>query len=133
MADPHRRLTLRGTFHALIAILSWGLFVYWWNSVLPQVDSTEPSIALLFIGVTVLVTVLVTALWVRYNIGIFRRKGPRRRLTRVTEKTGTDYLGRTIERPLGPESLKTARLVVVSVEGESKKYEVPQVAHMAQG
>src|SRR5512134_1549347 len=127
MSDPRRGVTVRGTFHALIAMICWGLFVYWWNGVLPQVDSNEPVIALLFIGATVLATVLITALWVRYNLGIFLRKGPRRRLTRVIENYGTDSLGRRIERPPGPESLKTARLVVVSVDGESKKYEVAEV------
>jgi hypothetical protein len=125
-------MTLKGTFHALVAIFGWGLFVYWWNQVLPDLDSKDPVIALLFIGATILATVLVTVLWVRYNIGIFRRKGPRKSLTRVIENHDTDFLGRRIERPPGPESLKTARLVVVSVEGDAKKYEVAQVAQMAQ-
>jgi hypothetical protein len=115
-------VTLKGTFHALIAIFGWALFVHWWNRVLPQIDSRDAFIALAFIGVTVLITVLVTLLWVRYNIGIFRRKGPRKTLTHVVENRVTDFLGRKIEQP-GPGSLKTARLVVVSVEGEVKKYE----------
>jgi hypothetical protein len=125
-------MTLKGTFHVLVAIFGWGLFVYWWNQVLPDLDSRDPVIALLFIGATILATVLVTVLWVRYNIGIFRRKGPRKSLTRVIENHDTDFLGRRIERPPGPESLKTARLVVVSVEGDAKKYEVAQVAQVAQ-
>lgn len=124
-------MTLMGTFHTLIAIFCWGLFVYWWNTVLPQVGSSEPVIALLFIIATALATVLVTVLWIRYNIGIFRRKGPRTRLTHVAENKGTDFLGRRIEWPPGQEFLKTARLVVVSVEGESKKYDVAQVTHAA--
>lgn len=123
-------MTIKGIFHALIVIFGWGLFVYWWNQVLPQVDSRDPVIALVFIGATVLATVLSTLLWVRYNIGIFRRKGPRKSLTHVAENHDTDRLGRRIERPSGPGSLKTARLVVVSVEGDAKKYEV---AHVAQG
>ncbi len=130
MSGSIHRLPLKGTFHALIAIFCWGLFVYWWNSVLPQVDSSEPVIALLFIGATVMATVLVTVLWVRYNIGIFRRKGPRKSLIRVTENHDTDFLGRRIERPPGPDSLKTARLVVVSVEGDAKKYQVAQMAQV---
>jgi hypothetical protein len=123
-------MTIKGTFHALIVIFGWGLFVYWWNQVLPQVDSRDPVIALVFIGATVLATVLGTLLWVRYNIGIFRRKGPRKSLTHVTEDHDTDCLGRRIERPPGPGSLQTARLVVVSVEGEAKKYEVAHVAQV---
>jgi hypothetical protein len=63
-----------------------------------------------------------TLVWVRYNIGIFRRKGPRKNLTDVAENHCTDVLGRRIE-PLGPGSVKTARLVIVSLEGEVKRYE----------
>src|SRR3989304_919893 len=115
-------MTVKGSFQSLIAIFGWALFVHWWNRVLPQIDSRDASIALAFIGVTVLITVLVTLLWVRYNIGIFRRKGPRKNLPLVTENRDTDFLGRKIEQPV-QGSLKTARLVVVSVEGEVKKYE----------
>jgi hypothetical protein len=96
--------------------------VFWWNRVLPQIDSKDAVIALVFISGTALITVITTIVWVRYNIGIFRRKGPRRNLTHVSENHGTDFLGRRIEPP-GPGSLKTARLITVSLEGEVKKYE----------
>ncbi len=115
-------MTLKGTIHALIAIFGWALFVHWWNRVLPQIDSRDAIIALIFIGFTFFITVMITLLWVRYNIGIFRRKGPRKNLPLVTENRDTDFLGRRIEQP-GPGTLKTARLVVISVEGEVKKYE----------
>lgn len=96
--------------------------MYWWNRVLPQIDSRDGFIALVFISGTVFITVIATLVWVRYNIGIFRRKGPRTNLTRVAENRGKDVLGRRIEPP-GAGSHKTARLVIVSLEGEVKKYE----------
>lgn len=122
MSDSTHRVTLKGAFHGLIAISGWTLFVFWWNRVLPQIDSKDAVIALVFISGTVLITVISTIVWVRYNIGIFRRKGPRRNLTHVSENHGTDFLGRRIEPP-GSGSLKTARLVIVSLEGDVKKYE----------
>ncbi len=115
-------MTLKGTFHALIAIFGWGLFVHWWNRVLPQIDPEDGVIALVFISGTVLITVITTFMWVRYNIGIFRRKGPRKTLTHASENHGKDFLGRKIESP-GAGSLKTARFLIVSVEGDVKKYE----------
>jgi hypothetical protein len=99
------------------------LFVYWWNLVLPQTDSRDGFVALVFISGTVCISVITTLVWIRYNIGIFRRKGPRKNLTEVAENHCTDVLGRKIE-PLGSGSFKTARHVIVSLEGESKKYEV---------
>ncbi len=120
-----RKRTIKGAFHVLIAIFSWTLFVYCWFRVLPQIRSRDAVIALAFIGVSILATVIPTLLWVRYNIGIFRRKGPRRNPTLVTEERDTDVLGRRIGQT-GPGSLKAARLVVVSVEGERKNYETAE-------
>ncbi len=116
-------MTIKGTFHGLIAISGWALFVYWWIRVLPQIDEKNALNAFTFIGATVLATVLLTLLWVRYNIGIFRRKGPRKNSALVKENRDKDFLGRRIEGA-GQGPLKTARLVDISVEGEVKKYEV---------
>ena len=127
MSGPERRVTFKGTFHALIVVAGWALFAYWWGRVIPQVDARDVTFALLFGGLTALATALVTLLWVRYNLGIFRRKGPRKRLVPIAEDCGKDALGRRIAGP-GPECLRTARLVVVSVDGETKTYEAAQVA-----
>lgn len=125
MSDKRKRVTIRGTFHALIVVSGWALFVYWWDRVIPEVDSGDATVAVLFSGATALATVLITLLWVRYNIGIFRRKGPRTHLVPVTENHGTDVLGRKILLP-GPEALKAASHVVISADGETKKYETTQ-------
>lgn len=125
MSRPRKQVTIKAIFHALIALAGWALFIYWWNRVIPQIDSRDAAVALVFIGATVLATVLVTLLWIRYNIGIFRRKGPRTRLVRAAENRETDFLGRTIVRS-GP--LKTASLVVVSVDGKAKKFEARERA-----
>ena len=123
MPNHPRHVTVKTTFHALIAISGWALFVFWWIRVFPQIHSGDGFIALVFISGTVCISVITTLLWIRYNIGIFRRKGPRKNLTDVTENQGSDVLGRRIEH-FGSESVKAARLVIVSLEGESKKYEV---------
>jgi len=118
-------VTIRGTFHALIVFSSWVLFFYWWYRVLPQITGRDAAIALLLIGLTVLCTAIATFAWVRYNIGIFRRKGPRRNPTPVSESYHADSLGRKIE-PVDLKPLRSARSIVISVEGEVKKYEVPK-------
>jgi hypothetical protein len=123
MPNHPRHVTVKTTFHALVAISGWALFVFWWIRVFPQIHLGDGFIALVFIRGTVCISMITTLLWIRYNIGIFRRKGPRKNLTEVAENHCTDVLGRRIE-PLGSGSFKTARHVIVSLEGESKKYEV---------
>lgn len=122
-----RRLTVRGAFHGLIALLGWVLFVYWWHLVIPQVTGGEALAALIFIGSTFLATVVVTLSWVSYNIGIFRRKGPRKALPDVSEYRDADVLGRTIDRPVDG-SLFEARVIVIAVDGDRKRIEPGGIA-----
>lgn len=122
-----RRLTVRSTFHGLIALLGWILFVYWWHLVIPQVTGSEAFAALVFIGAAFLATVVVTLLWVSYNIGIFRRKGPRMALPDVSENRDADVLGRMIDRPVD-DSLLEARVIVIAVEGDRKRIQPGGIA-----
>jgi hypothetical protein len=118
------RVTIRGISHAFLVILTWILFVYWWNQVIPQITVEDASMAFLVIFLTFLICTILTLLWVRYNVGIFRRKGPRKNLPSVSEERDADYLGRRLDHP-GYDCLKSARLVVVSREDDRKNFKVP--------
>lgn len=115
-------MTIRGMFHAAVAAFCWGLFVYWWRSVLPGIPRHDAVAALVLVGLTVLATTLLTLAWVRHNLGIFRRKGPRKTLPAVSEALEFDSLGRRIEHP-GVESLRRARLVVITPGRDVKRLE----------
>ena len=117
-------MTIRGIFHAFLVILTWILFVYWWNKVIPQITVEDASMAFLVIFLTFLICSVLTLLWVRYNVGIFRRKGPRKNLPPVSEERDADSLGRRLDHP-GYDFLKGAPLVVVSREDDRKNFKVP--------
>ena len=110
LSEGSPRLTIKGIFHAFLVVLTWILFAYWWNQVIPQITVEDASMAFLVIFLTVLATSVLTLLWVRHNIGIFRRKGPRKNLPAVSEHRDNDYLGRSLEHP-GYDSLKIAPVV----------------------
>ena len=118
------RLTFKGTLHALIAVLTWILFIAWWNQVIPQTSTGDASVAFFVIFLTILICSVLTLLWVRYNVGIFRRKGPRKTLPSVSEECEADHLGRRLDHP-GYEYLKSSPLVVVSREEDRKNFKVP--------
>ncbi len=110
-------------FHSLLAVLTWILFFAWWNQVIPQITVDDAAAAFLVIFLTVLIIMVLTLLWVRYNIGIFRRKGPRRQIPSISEERETDFLGRKLDHP-GFDRLKRGRIVRVFREGDSKKFEI---------
>ena len=118
------RMTIKGILHALLAALTWVLFITWWNEVIPQVTVEDASMAFFVIFLTFLLCSVLTLLWVRYNVGIFRRKGPRKNLPSVSEECEADYLGRKLDHP-GCDFLKGAPLVLVSREEDRKKFKVP--------
>lgn len=118
------RVTIKGIFQGLLTILTWILFVVWWKQVIPQVTVEDASMAFLVIFLTLLICSVLTLLWVRYNVGIYFRKGPRKNLPFVSEERETDFLGRRLDHP-GFDCLKTSQLVVVSREEDRKNFNVP--------
>lgn len=118
------KATIKGIFHTFLAVMTWLLFVYWWNRVIPQISIDDASVAFLVIFLTFLITAVLTLLWVRHNLGIFRRKGARKGLPAVSEEIRSDSLGRTLDIP-GYDSLKGAPVVVISREGDRKRFDMP--------
>jgi len=121
-AGGRTSFSVRQALHVLIAAATWLLFFYWWGIVLPQVRRDEAVSAALLIALSSIATALLTAAWVRYNLGIYRRKGPRLQLTPATPPRDADPLGRKIVRP-DEGTLRASRVVVVAVDGDMKTIE----------
>jgi len=111
---------MRGVLHALIVLCTWVLFFYWWSCVLPITVLSDAGWAILAILAVALCTVVLTLGWVRYNLGIYRRKGPRLRNVDVPELFEVDGLGRGLVHA-GWEAQRASRLITVSVDGENRK------------
>lgn len=124
LADKVPKMTVRGTIHAAVTLFFWCLFVYWWLRVIPQTSVRDAVGAFVLIFLTILATTVLTLFWVRHNIGIFRRKGPRKGLPPVIEERSADPLGRKLDHP-GSDFLKSSRVVIVSCEGDRKQYSIP--------
>ncbi|MHB2024113.1 MAG: hypothetical protein ACYCO3_12390, partial [Mycobacteriales bacterium] len=84
-----------------------------------------PSPSVLLLGpATLVLTWLVTQAWVRHNLAIYRRKGPRRGRSRGVESWTHDRLG----RPLGgrwPADVRGREVVVdviTTAAGVIKEY-----------
>jgi hypothetical protein len=117
--------SFRDALHVLVVLVGWALFFYWWWIVLPSTSLDEAAWALLVILGISLATALGTAGWVRYNLGIYRRKGPRRTVPDVVEDADADVLGRKLSHP-GVERLRASRLVTVSLTGGNGKSLTPE-------
>lgn len=116
-ASPARRL-----WHLLVAFAGWVVFVYWWILVLGRVSRDEVRFTWIFIAITAVVVVGLTALWVVHNLLIFKRKGARTHVRVVKEDYSRDRLGRHVSFTGTSEALKADPIVLIRLEHQGKTY-----------
>src|SRR5205085_6706648 len=115
---------VRRTFHALISLAGWALFVYWWWIVFHRVSGSEIRFTLVFIALSLVGVVLATLGWAWHNLRIFERKGPRRQIREATSPFNRDGVGRAVTySAIGPDR-RMAPVVYVRLAGEGKRYDV---------
>jgi hypothetical protein len=66
----------------------------------------------------------VTIWWIRHNVAIYRRKGPRRGRAENPPRTDEDRLGRDVAWAMdgGPPAAQAERHLVVEIAGDVKTY-----------
>lgn len=104
------------------AAAGWVLFVgLWWRTL-----TYTPLVALarigLFVAVAVGVTVAANTLWIRHNLRIHRRKGPRRSVPVVEMRVERDFSGRVLDADW--EAVRDSNYVLVAPTGDRKMFRV---------
>ena len=76
------------------------------------------------LAVIVGIVLAVTTWWIRHNVGIYRRKGPRKGRASMPPRVDEDRLGRKLRwaMPGGPRTAWAQRHLVVELDGETKIY-----------
>lgn len=118
-AHGERLTAARRLVHALVVLAGWVLFVWGWE----RVASGQPAVGellWLIVGALVLVPAL-TLSWVLHNVGIYRRKGPRRSSALVALDYTHDFNGRRIDADW--TALAGARRVLIRNDGGHKRFE----------
>jgi hypothetical protein len=104
--------------HVLAVALGWVLFFWSWWLVLGQPRDTQ-GLRNLILGAAIVAPTLTVA-WVLHNLGIHRRKGPRRASAVVPLVYASDFNGRRIQADWG--ALQQARSVVIECVPGEKRY-----------
>ena len=118
---PSREIT-----HAFAAILAWIAFILLWVLLYEQGKLTPHAIGVSLgtVAAIVVAVAVVTLAWVSHNVGIHRRKGPRKGRTLLAPRMDVDRLDRPVEWdfPDGHSGARKASLVVVDLDGDVKRY-----------
>jgi hypothetical protein len=117
---------MREAVHKAIGAFFWILIVVLWVILWREGETSLAAFADTGVRLAVLAgTVLaVTTWWIRHNMGIYRRKGPRNGRPPNVPRIDEDRLGRPIEWAMtgGHVAARDARHLVIEVENETKTY-----------
>lgn len=110
---------LRQIVHVLVLVAGWALFAGSWWRVLTTQTWSYPALVWLLVGALVAFPLLTLA-WMRHNIEIYQRKGPRLRVRTADERYERDWEGSAItaEWP----RLRAAREIKIELEAGQKRY-----------
>lgn len=109
----------RRLIHVAVLSTGWTLFVVSWWRVLTTQNVSYPILGWLIVGALALIP-LVTLLWIRHNIDIFQRKGPRLRVRGADERYERDWEGRTINAAW--RDVRGAQEIEIALDAERKNY-----------
>lgn len=114
------RSPLHAVVHLVLVVLGWAGFVWLWSLVLGR-PWESADLRGLIVG-TLVVAPTLTVAWIVHNVGIYRRRGPRRSVPAVTWRYERDYNGREVVADF--VALRDARAVVIDVDGGRKRFRV---------
>ena len=120
------RIVMRQKTHIALGIVSWLLFGALWVKLFVE-DKAGPSAfraTAVQLAVVVGVVLALTIWWIRHNIRIHRRKGPRTGRPSHPPRTDVDRLGRHLrwDLPGGPLAARERTHLVVDLDGDVKSY-----------
>ncbi len=117
---------MRHTFHQLVGVTFWLVLVGMWVLLVRSDRASAASIADSFQYVAAIggAVLGITLYWVRHNVGIHRRKGPRTASPITAPRTDADRLERPLRwaLPGGHLGAVAERHLVVDIEGGVKVY-----------
>jgi hypothetical protein len=120
---------MRQRLHDLVGIFFWFLLIAMWvmlvrdgQAAFPTVVDTAGKVTAAGAGVLV-----ITLWWVRHNVGIHRRKGPRGTRPEMAPRTDEDRLGRPLRwsLPAGAAGAASEPHLVIDLDHGVKAYRRP--------
>jgi ammonia channel protein AmtB len=107
----------RRLLHALVGVAFWLVFALLWVDLVRDGAATTASLSrtLLLVVLIAALVLAVTGVWVRHNVRIHQRRGPRPGSPLLPPRTDVDRLWRTVvwDLPGGHlRAVETAHLVV---------------------
>jgi hypothetical protein len=117
---------MRQALHIAIGLAFWLVLIGLWVLLATEGRASGDAFANTGLELAALIgaVLALTTWWIRHNVGIYRKKGPRRGRPDLPPNIDEDRLGHPLrwEMPGGPETATAAAHVVVELEAGVKTY-----------
>jgi hypothetical protein len=117
---------MRQVAHILVGIAFWVVLAALWALLVAEDKATAAAFRDTIFQVAVIVGIVlaVTTWWIRHNIAIYRRKGPRQGRATIAPRVDEDRLGRPVRwsMPGGVRTARAQRHLVIDLDGDQKTY-----------
>jgi hypothetical protein len=117
---------MRQVVHAIVGIAFWLLLAALWVVLALGHKATGAAFRGAGFQVAVLIGAVfaITMWWIRHNVGIYRRKGPRQERASQPPRTDEDRLGRRLRwaMPGGAPTARAEHHLVIELDGDVKTY-----------
>jgi hypothetical protein len=127
--SPITRGQMRQLAHKLVGVLFWLLMVLMWVIVVRQHKAGFENVthSVQYLSVVTGAVLSVTLFWIRHNVKIYKRKGPRGDRPAEAPRVDQDRLARPITWAVrgGHYQAQRARHLIVDVEDGRKLYRRP--------
>src|SRR4051794_31699109 len=117
---------MRQVLHIAVGLAFWLALIALWVLLARQGRASGAAFRDTGVQLAALIgaVLAITTWWIRHNVGIYRKKGPRQGRPELTPRPDEDRLGHPVRwaLPHGPASALTAEHVIVDLDGGVKTY-----------
>lgn len=105
--------------HSIILALAWDIYILFLRKMI-IIQYTEFIIICALVIIFTFIITVCTAIWIRYNLNIYKKKGPRTTIRVAEEKYLKDWDGKSINANWA--ELKEANQIIILIHKTEKKY-----------
>jgi hypothetical protein len=104
----------------MLVVIGWFVFLWAWVSVMRFTALETVVGTIILLATLALVIEVINLLWIRHNVTIFKKKGPRKGVPQVRYEFQGDFLGRRQDADW--QNLRGEALIIVGFDDERKVF-----------
>ncbi len=117
---PGSATSIRALVQLVLIVIGWFLFFWAWGSVMRFTAPETVLVTIILLAALAAVILVINLLWIRHNVNIFKKKGPRKSVPQVRYEFQRDFLGR--KQVADWQNLQGEALIIVGFDDERKVF-----------